>query len=55
MVLQGIPAHYGIKGHEHADRLAKKKSQHGTRKTPNYTQAEKYNNEEYVQRKVDTR
>ena len=30
-------------------------SQHGTRKTPNYTQAEKDNNEEHVQSKEDTR
>ena len=41
MILQWIPAHCVTKGKEYADILAKQGANMGTRKTPNYTQAEK--------------
>ena len=47
--------HCGIKGNEHADRLAKQGANIEQEKTLNYTQAEKDNNEEHVQSKEDTR
>ena len=55
VVRQWIPAHCGIKGNEHADILANQEANMEQEKTPNYTQAEKDNNEKHVQSKEDTR
>ena len=49
VVLQRIPAHCGIKGNEHADRLAKQE------KLPITLKQKKINNKEHVQSKEDTR
>ena len=54
VILQWIPADCGIKGNDHADGLAKQGA-NMEQKTPNYTQAEKNNNEDHLQSKEDTR
>ena len=54
VILQWIPAHRGIKGNEHVDRLAKQGANMEQEKLP-ITLKKKENNEEQAQSKEDTR
>ena len=55
IILQWIPTHCGMKGNEHAARLAKQGAIMEKEKLPITLKQEKNNNEEQVQSKEDTR
>ena len=55
VILQWIPAHCGIKGNKHVDRLAKQGASMEQEKLPITLKQKKINNEEHVQSKQDTR
>ena len=55
VVLQWSPAHCGIEGNKHADRLAKQGANMKQEKLPITLKQKKNNNEEHVQSKEDTR